>query len=186
MNNNLNYNITSRINESQFHCRHCGLCCKTAEILLSSREISGISYVLNINKDEFIDKYVFKKQILKIKKIQNRTYEISGTCFVLKKKNNICPFYKEHDGKSFCDIYQFRPIVCRLFPFSWEYFPESNLIIIDYSINGWEECQGIEKEKKSNWEFMRNEVIGAVILSMIQTNELELYGHLSQKLKKND
>ncbi|MBD3228473.1 MAG: hypothetical protein GF329_09815 [Candidatus Lokiarchaeota archaeon] len=182
MSMDLKRNITKRIKNSKFICKNCGLCCKTAEIMLSSREIGGISYALGIEKNEFIEKYLQKKKINKIKKIYGRTYKITGECYVIKKsKNAICPFLK----KNKCNIYDFRPIVCRLFPYTWEYLKKSNEVNIDYSENGWNECPGIEKnDNKSNWDIIRDEITGAVILSIIQTNEMELNGYLYQKVIK--
>ena len=154
--------------------------------MLSAREIGGISYALNIEKEEFIKKFLELKKIHKTKIIENRIYEISGECYVIKKNNNgDCPFYIEKDNKSYCNIYEYRPIVCRLFPFTWEYFPDTNSINIDYSENGWNNCQGIEKNKQSNWDDIRDIVTGNVILSMIQSNELQMNGKLTQKLKIN-
>lgn len=181
MNTDLKRNITNRVKNTRFECINCGSCCKTAEIMLSSREIGGISYTMGMDKKEFIDEYLQLKKIEKVKTIENRTYEIKGECYIIKKReDDICPFFKENK----CEIYDFRPIVCRLFPFTWEYFPEKNEVNIDYSENGWNECPGIDKENVPNWEKIREEVTGAVILSMIQSNELDLGGSLTQEFKK--
>jgi len=182
---NLKRNITIRIANSKFECKRCGLCCKTADIMLSNREINGISYHLKIDREEFIKKFTKIKEINKIKHFGDKDYYITGKCYVIKKdENNVCPFFREENKLSYCTIYEYRPIVCRLFPYIWEYNYEENAITIDYSNNGWNECPGIIKNTKSNWDKIRDEVTAAVILSIIQTNELELEGSISQKLLK--
>ena len=130
MNTDLKRNITNRVKNTRFECKNCGTCCKTAEIMLSSREIGGISYPMGIDKNEFINKYLKLKKIKKSKTIENRTYEIKGECYIISKtQDGTCPFFKDNR----CEIYVYRPIVCRLFPFTWEYFPEKNEVNIDFS-----------------------------------------------------
>ncbi|MHA1232073.1 MAG: YkgJ family cysteine cluster protein [Candidatus Helarchaeota archaeon] len=173
--------VSKRIKESSFNCKNCGLCCKTATVMMSSREIGGISYVLGIDRNDFIKKFLELKEIKKIKKFGNNIYEISGKCYVIKKENGLCPFYKENNGTSFCEIYNSRPIVCRLFPYTWEYNSDNNSVNIDYSESGWNDCPGIEKNSTSNWDDIKNEITGAVILSIIQTNELQIENSVIQK-----
>jgi len=170
MNHNLQRFITKRVKNTKFECINCGTCCKTAEIMLSNREIGGISHSIKMEKIDFINKYLKIKTIEKEKRIEDRLYKIEGEVYVIKKIiDGTCPFYEEIDKTSRCKIYEYRPIVCRLFPFTWEYFSDQNSVNIDFSENGWNECPGIKQEEPSNWDEIREQITGAVILSIIQS-----------------
>ncbi|HUX99619.1 MAG TPA: YkgJ family cysteine cluster protein [Candidatus Deferrimicrobium sp.] len=181
--NNLKRFISPRVKTSTFSCIRCGNCCKFSEIILSNREIRAISNQLHISISEFTQQYLIKKEIHKIRSIFSDRFEIRGEVLVLKKNNqNLCPFYKKIDAKATCDIYHFRPIVCRLYPFTWKtsaYDPQEMNVAIDFSQNGWDECLGINNQGKS-WDQLRDEITGAVLLSIIQSNELIADGFLTQ------
>lgn len=70
-----------------FICIKCGKCCH--DITLSKAEVDMFKYIL---KDDS-----------KIKKVTESTYIYIG----------ICPFLREDN---LCDIYSFRPMVCKLYP----------------------------------------------------------------------
>jgi hypothetical protein len=57
-------------------------------------------------------------------------------------------------------------------------------IDIDFSQNGWDECPGINSANGKNWDALRDEVTGTVLLSVIQSNELIADGFLTQSLKE--
>ena len=181
---NLKRFISPRVKNSTFSCNQCGTCCKFTEIILSNREINAISTHLKLPVQEFTEKYLIKKEIQKIRTIFSDRFEIQGKVFILKRDGrNLCPFYQSIAQKAVCSIYHYRPIVCRLFPFTWKtskYDPEGTSVAIDYSQNGWAECQGINKENGKPWDELRDEVTGAVILSIIQSNELITDGYLIQ------
>ncbi|MHA1264194.1 MAG: YkgJ family cysteine cluster protein [Candidatus Helarchaeota archaeon] len=168
--------ISNRVKESTFSCIRCGNCCKFSEIILSNREIQAISTHLNLKIQDFINQFLVKKKIHKIRNIFADKFEIKGEVYVLKKdETKNCPFFEEIAHSASCKIYPFRPIVCRLFPFSWKTFKDeySHIsVAIDFSQNGWDECQGINHEQGSSWDTLREEVTGAVLLSIIQSNEL--------------
>ena len=176
--------ISPRIKNSTFNCIRCGTCCKFTEIILSNREINAISNHLNLSPETFIKKYLIKKEIHKTRTVFNDNFEIQGEVLILKKNiDNLCPFYEIEDGKASCMIYHYRPIVCRLFPFTWktsEYNPNQNSVAIDFSQNAWEECPGINHETGRSWDELRDEITGAVLLSIIQSNELISDGFLTQ------
>ncbi|NVM54908.1 MAG: YkgJ family cysteine cluster protein [Candidatus Helarchaeota archaeon] len=181
---NFNRFVSPRIKNSKFSCLRCGKCCKFSEIILSNREIRAISNHLNIPIQEFTEKYLIKKEIHKIRSIFSDKFEINGEVFILKKnKEKLCPFYQSKEQKVICQIYIFRPIVCRLYPFTWKtskYDPKQVSVAIDFSQNGWEECTGINHKDGKSWENLRDEVTGAVLLSIIQSNELISDGYLTQ------
>ncbi|NVM27616.1 MAG: YkgJ family cysteine cluster protein [Candidatus Helarchaeota archaeon] len=176
--------ISPRVKNSTFSCLQCGKCCKFSEIILSNREIRAISTHLYVSIQEFKSEYLIKKEIHKVRSIFSDRFEIKGEVYILKKKEQkICPFYQEIEQKAFCNIYHFRPIVCRLFPFTWKTSkcdPKQTSVAIDYSPNGWEECPGINYAHGKAWDDLRDEVTGAVLLSIIQSNELITDGYLTQ------
>ena len=182
--NTLKRYISPRVKDSNFQCLQCGKCCKFSEIILSNREISAISNHLNLPIHEFEEKYLIKKEIHKVRSIFSDRFEIKGEVLILKKnKQNLCPFYNYEGEKAICKIYHFRPIVCRLYPFTWKtskYDPAQISVAIDYSQNGWDECPGINHNHGKPWENLRDEVTGAVLLSIIQSNELIADGFLTQ------
>ena len=176
--------ISPRVKNSTFSCIRCGTCCKLSQIILSNREIQAIANYLKISVQKFKEKYLIEKEIHKIRSIFSDQFEIQGKVFILKKDNqNHCPFYHEETNGAVCKIYYYRPIVCRLFPFTWktsQYNPKFVSVAIDYSQNGWEECPGINQKNGKSWDELREEVTGAVLLSIIQSNELIADGFLVQ------
>jgi len=184
MNTNFQRFISPRLKNSTFACIQCGKCCKFSEIIVSNREIQAISFNLDSPITEFKEKYLVKKEIHQIRSIFSERFEIQGEVFILRKNSqNLCPFYETFEDKAFCKIYHFRPIVCRLFPFTWKtsaYNNKQMQIAIDFSQNGWEECSGINNAIGKKWAALRDEVTGAVLLSVIQSNELIDDGFLTQ------
>lgn len=176
--------ISSRVKDSKFICIRCGNCCKYSEIILSNREIRAISTYLNISIDEFKTHFLTKKNLHKIRSIFSDRFEIKGEVFVLQKNHqNLCPFYQEIEQKATCKIYSHRPIVCRLYPFTWKTSPSNEnefSVAIDYSENGWTECAGLNDRTGDCWDIIRDEITGAVLLSIIQSNELISDGFLTQ------
>jgi Fe-S-cluster containining protein len=176
--------ISPRVKKSTFACIQCGKCCKFSEIILSNREINAIATHLNLPIPRFKETHLIKKEIHKIRSIFSERFEIQGEVFILRKNpSGLCPFYNTIDGKAVCSIYHYRPIVCRLFPYTWKtskYDPQSTAVAIDFSQNGWDECAGINNKEGNSWDQLRDEVTGAVLLSIIQSNELIADGFLTQ------
>ena len=91
-------------------CNSCeGRCCtgESGYIYVNKSEMERISSFLNMDMEEFKEKYLYKNGYrYSIKEIKgDYGYE--------------CIFYdKKHNG---CKIYMARPIQCRTFPF-WDYF----------------------------------------------------------------
>ena len=179
--------ISPRVKNSTFTCSRCGQCCKFSEIILSNREIRAIAIHLNIPIAQFKETHLVKKEIHQIRSVFSDRFEIQGEVFILRKNDRgLCPFYQDTDNKASCEIYHFRPIVCRLFPFTWKTsapLEKQMQIAIDYSQNGWDECPGINSAAGQKWDALREEVTGAVLLSAIQSNELIADGYLNQVAK---
>lgn len=91
-------------------CEECeGECCigESGYIWVSPVEITTIAEKLNLERDEFINKY-----LLKIGYRYSIKEDIYGEGFK-------CVFFDTE--KRQCNIYETRPTQCRTFPF-WDYF----------------------------------------------------------------
>ncbi|WP_024954596.1 YkgJ family cysteine cluster protein [Sulfurospirillum arcachonense] len=107
-------------------CSECkGRCCigESGYIWLNPKEITRLAEKLNINRDEFINKYLLK--------IGYR-YSIKELVFNDGFK---CIFFDTK--KQMCSVYEARPAQCRTFPF-WDYF-KNNIREVE------KECPGICK-----------------------------------------
>jgi|FLOH01.1.fsa_nt_gi uncharacterized protein len=91
-------------------CSTCqGRCCtgESGYIYVSKDEIENIANLLNLQIQEFVDTYLFKK---------GYKYSIKENQF---NGSHECAFYdRESNG---CKVYDARPLQCRTFPF-WDYF----------------------------------------------------------------
>lgn len=176
--------ISPRVKNSTYACSRCGKCCKFSEIVLSDREIRAIATQLNVPIAKFKEIYLVKKEIHQIRSVFSEQFKIQGEVFIFRKNDRgLCPFYQVLDNKASCQIYYFRPIVCRLYPFTWKTsspLEKQMQIAIDFSQNGWDECPGINNAAGQKWDALREEVTGAVLLSTIQSNELIEDGFLNQ------
>jgi Fe-S-cluster containining protein len=179
--------ISPRVKNSTYACSRCGKCCKFPEIILSNREIRAIAIQLNIPITKFKEIYLVKKEIHQIRSVFSERFEIQGEVFIFRKNDQgSCPFHQVTDEKASCQIYHFRPIVCRLYPFTWKTsapLEKQMQLAIDFSQNGWDECPGINNTAGQKWDALREEVTGAVLLSTIQSNELIADGFLNQIAK---
>ena len=91
-------------------CDSCqGRCCtgESGYIYVTKDEIQNISLLLNLDVNEFVSKYLFKK---------GYKYSIKELKY---NDSHECVFYdRENNG---CGIYNARPLQCRTFPF-WDYY----------------------------------------------------------------
>ena len=114
----------------ELKCGECeGVCCigERGFIWLNSSEMKEIAKFLQINLDEFKDKYLKKvnyKYSIKEKRISEKNYE--------------CLFFDRKIGG--CTIYNVRPKQCRTYPF-WEYFKNNTDELM-------QECIAITEIKK--------------------------------------
>lgn len=91
-------------------CGDCeGRCCtgESGYIYVSKEEILSIAKLLELEVNEFVKKYLFKK----------------GYKYSIKERQNgesfECVFYDKNSNG--CTIYEARPIQCKTFPF-WDYY----------------------------------------------------------------
>jgi len=93
-------------------CNSCeGRCCtgESGYIYVTKSEIENISELLNLNVNDFVQKYLFKK--LYKYSIKERKIGESYECVFYDKQNNGCT------------IYEARPSQCKTFPF-WDYYKQ--------------------------------------------------------------
>ncbi len=99
-----------------FLCRATGKCCIHNLVLLSSFDIFRIAKNLNLSAKE-----LFEKKLV--------TYRINPASFWMEpilnsRSNSTCPFlYREMNGadeKYLCEVYEFRPLVCRMYPLKYD------------------------------------------------------------------
>ncbi len=91
-------------------CASCqGRCCtgESGYIFVSKDEIEKIAQFLNVEVQNFIDTYLFKK---------GYKYSIKEKVF---NGSHECAFYERELNS--CGVYGARPIQCQTFPF-WDYF----------------------------------------------------------------
>ena len=80
-------------------CFQCGLCCTNVLVKLTSNELRILAHRLGVSNYTLLRKYVRKTPI----------------GYVLRQTGNRCVFlsYDDSDTIAKCDIYAFRPEVCR-------------------------------------------------------------------------
>ena len=106
----------------RFECQRCARCCgdtphRGRNILLLEEEVRNISKLTGMKISEF-------------------TVEAKWGAYThrIKKRNGKCPFL---NGKA-CKVYNHRPLVCRLYPFSIEKSGNT------YTFEASEDCPGID------------------------------------------
>lgn len=144
-----------------FECQRCGKCCSLYCIPCSDNDIHRILNFLKLPPerasefielvepdDDILDSYEDVPKIL--------VEDIISENLVLVIKSDIveeyCYFY---DDEKKCTIYPVRPLVCRFFPFVYEYEEDSEVDLIDnpqdIAFSVYEDsnyCKGIGQGKK--------------------------------------
>ncbi|RMD78074.1 MAG: YkgJ family cysteine cluster protein [Lentisphaerae bacterium] len=99
--------MTSTVTGTVYLCTRCSSCCKWSGVVrLTDPEITAISRFLQIDEDEFIQKYTDL--------LPNR----SGLTLI-ELENGHCIFIDAGSGN--CRIYPVRPMQCRRFPNGWNF-----------------------------------------------------------------
>ena len=95
----------------KFECQRCSACCRhePGYVFLSKADLQDLSENLKISEKEFCDKYCRKVDISGFSRIS-----------LNEKENYDCVFW-ENGG---CNVYKFRPLQCRTYPF-WRPYLES-------------------------------------------------------------
>ena len=81
------------MDKESFKCDKCGFCCHYS-VKASKEEIKKISNGTGLAREEFID----------------------GSRLI--HKNGFCVFLKRGETESICGIYEFRPEICKIYPFN--------------------------------------------------------------------
>ncbi|MFX0063951.1 MAG: YkgJ family cysteine cluster protein [Candidatus Hermodarchaeota archaeon] len=93
--------------ERKFECIHCGFCCIALRIPVFSSDISYIQTHLKLSPSEFVEDPPDYYD-------SEREWIANANLRVLRQKHGQCIFRQEN-----CQIYPFRPLACRLFPYSF-------------------------------------------------------------------
>jgi Fe-S-cluster containining protein len=125
----------------RFNCIRCDVCCGTGpNVSLTIFDVIRMAAYVNINWKQFLEIYVdvIIADILPFMKL-------SGI------GKGRCPFLRfDNKGKTYCTIYNARPMKCRLYPYI-VMSPSSQVLYID------EKCPGIGEGSKVrvNQEFLK-------------------------------
>jgi len=91
------------LNPQTFKCTSCGECCRPI-VIVTDEEIKTIEST-GINQEDFID---------------IDPLDETGTVNALKQINGVCVFLKRKDDKFLCNIYEYRPSICKKYPFFYD------------------------------------------------------------------
>ncbi len=100
-----------------FSCTKCGECCRPI-VKVSKEEVSRI-------KEAGVKDFI--------------VYDEKIESYVLKQVNNRCMFLKKEGEEYVCSIYDYRPSVCRQYPFI------GRSTVEDCRPKGWERWEKIEE-----------------------------------------
>ncbi|MBN1215698.1 MAG: YkgJ family cysteine cluster protein [Candidatus Lokiarchaeota archaeon] len=143
------------LNDKQFRfeCENCGRCCIDKETIVNITffDIKRIYSKLKLTIDELIHIlgfYIFDKPLSQdtlLKMVISPIITEKGFAFLglRKLENNYCFFFDKEEKK--CRIYEIRPDICRIFPFSFEY-KDKDVINIIYSKKAKQYCIGINND----------------------------------------
>ena len=137
----------------RFECKNCGRCCIDKETIVNITffDIKRLYSKLKLTIDELIHIlgfYIFDKPLSQdnlLKMVISPIITKKGFAFIglRKLENNYCFFFDKEKKK--CRIYEIRPDICRIFPFSFEYKDKDDINII-YSKKAEQYCIGINKD----------------------------------------
>jgi Fe-S-cluster containining protein len=107
----------------RFECQRCGRCCgdtieRERKVLMLEMEVERISKVTNLKPEEFSTPV-------------SKSWPYGYT---MRKQNGKCIFLKD----AVCQIYNYRPLLCRFFPFCLEQVGDKSFKFIPS-----DECTGI-------------------------------------------
>ncbi|HEW64218.1 YkgJ family cysteine cluster protein [Fervidicoccus fontis] len=122
--NNMNY---IRVGEKfKFKCTRCTLCCGTGpNVSITVFDVIRMSKYLDVNPIQFLKIFtnVIIADLIPVIALKG---DIAGRCEFLGFDSN---------GKTFCKIYKYRPLKCRLYPIKL-ISPKSNYVYLDTDCPG--------------------------------------------------
>lgn len=133
--------------------RCCGILKKEDAPYLTTHDIKLLKTIPNFKTSNFINKNIHPV--------------IGKTFYSLSIKNKLCGFFNQKTGR--CNIYQYRPLDCRLFPLSIH--KENN----KYFLILYNHCQLNKKQIQQLIEYAESEILPILRLSKL---DLENYATL--------
>lgn len=132
-----------------FACDRCGDCCRGSDIPLSPYDILKISDYYDITAVDFLGE--FTRWVVALP---------SGMPQVFLKTKPSCPF----KGEDLCNVYQVRPLVCRLYPVIRivTHNPSTGEVKIKHSLE--KSCSTIKTEKTQTVDQWMTEQCGETYL----------------------
>jgi len=146
--------MTSVIDNSpKFPCVSCHTdCCKEYTIFVNAHDVHRLSTGLNLKPESFLELIGAKDYSLGIK-VEEGLIDLA-----LKQKNGACEFLEETDEVFRCTVNDFKPGVCKSYPFEMKDGKLSQMTDImcptDWNLDEFEKMMIPHlKEDKSEWEF---------------------------------
>ncbi|MHA1265626.1 MAG: YkgJ family cysteine cluster protein [Candidatus Helarchaeota archaeon] len=131
-----------------FKCQQCGLCCADPSLIvtLTHRDLLRFEFFLpDIDLLQIVSFYqpsndtkIIEKRLMSPAFLTTRGKAFLG----LQQRNQKCIFLE----KTTCQIYEFRPMVCRAFPYTFQIRGED--IFWGYAEKALEYCPSIQKRSK--------------------------------------
>ncbi|MHA1380368.1 MAG: YkgJ family cysteine cluster protein [Candidatus Helarchaeota archaeon] len=159
----------------KFECQRCGECCSLYCIPVTDKDIRRIMKFLNRplkDAPQFVELVEPEEDILEsyedVPKVLVEDYNCANIVLVLKsdKEEKYCCFY---DNEKKCTIYPVRPLVCRFFPFVYEYEDGketelvNNPMDIKYSLfDEGDYCKGLGKGERFDLDILRDITIQTI------------------------
>jgi len=140
-------------NPPKFPCVDCHTdCCKEYTIFVNAHDVYRLSNGLNLKPESFLQLIGAKDYSLGIK-VEEGLVDLA-----LKQKNGACEFLEETDEVFRCTVNDFKPGVCKSYPFEMKDGKLSQMSDImcptDWNLDAFEKMMISHlKEDKSEWEF---------------------------------
>ena len=137
----------------KFPCVDCHTdCCKEYKIFVNSHDVNLLSNGLNCKPETFLELIGAKDYSLGIK-VEEGLVDLA-----LKQKNNACKFLEETDDVFRCTVNDFKPGVCKSYPFEMKNGKLSQMSDImcptDWDLIGFKEMMIPHLQKdESEWKF---------------------------------
>ena len=137
----------------KFPCVDCHTdCCKEYTIFVNAHDVYRLSNGLKCNPETFLELIGAKDYSLGIK-VEEGLVDLA-----LKQKNNACEFLEETDDVYRCTVNDFKPGVCKSYPFEMKNGTLSQMSDImcptDWDLTGFKEMMIPHlKKDESEWKF---------------------------------
>ena len=136
-----------------FPCNSCHTnCCKEYVIFVNAHDIYRLSIQLKLNPEQFLEIYGAKDYDLGIK-VDEGLLDLA-----LKQKNGQCMFLEESDDIFRCTVNDFKPSVCKSYPFQIKKGKltqmSEKMCPVEWNVKEFETMMSIHlKKDEEEWEF---------------------------------